>query len=260
MKFVARLIAAGLSIIVGASAASADAPKLPARVLWAWQRAEDLSYIDPKSCGVAYLACRAVLDGDRIVEEWRNQPLKVPPGTVLEPVLRVDISKRSRRDSGRGKPRPYGVVRIIEKLARLPGTAQVQIDFDARVTDREFYKQVLDEIHEKLPSTKISITALTSWCLFDDWIRDLPVVETVPMLFSLGRDRAKILLYFRSKSDFHVPTCCASAGLSLEDCEINQLMIPLLKSRTIPVRFYVFTKTPWTADKYRAVQSMLGAQ
>ena len=87
---------------------------------------------------------------------------------------------------------------------------------------------------------------------------DLPVVETVPMMFSLGRDRQKILFYFKSHTQFLAKSCCDSLGISLEDSEVNDLIIPKIKQGATPIRVYVFTKTRWTAAKVQEVQSILG--
>lgn len=243
--------------VLAATETTGDTP-LPNKVLWAWQRDEDLRFINPSEYGVAYLACSALLIGDTASEHWRDQPLKVPPHTVLCPVLRIDSDRRHPPTlSGRQRNK---LLAIVRKMSRLPHTAQIQIDFDALESERAFYRDLLEQTHRTLPETKVSITALTSWCLFDNWIKDLPVVETVPMLFSLGPERSKILLYFRTNRDFLVPGCCHSLGLSLEDSEVNQLMIPQAKRRTIPVRYYIFTRTAWNRKKFDALQLILGAQ
>jgi hypothetical protein len=235
------------------SAAGAD---LPDKVLWAWQRSENLSAIDPHEFGVAYLACHVMLSGTEVHYHWRDQPLKVPPRARLVPVVRLDTDYK--------KPPAFSddqiakIVHVVEKISRLPQTSRVQIDFDALETERPSYRRLLERIRTCLPERMpLSITALASWCLFDNWIKDLPVDETVPMMFSLGRERKKILLYFHDHRDFLVAGCCKSLGLSLEDTSVNKLMIPLARQRKIPVRVYVFTRTAWNEKKIQAVRSML---
>ncbi|HEY9791642.1 MAG TPA: hypothetical protein V6D22_14660 [Candidatus Obscuribacterales bacterium] len=241
-----------------AAGVSGDQPHLPPRVLWAWQRSEDLSYINPRDFGVAYLACHAVLTEDSVLEHWRDQPLHVPPDTVLSPVLRIDTSRNHAANLS--EEQLWKLAKIVGRISALPRTAQVQIDFDAVETERPFYRRLLELVKKENPQIRLSITALASWCIFDNWIKDLPVAETVPMLFSLGTERAKVLLYFRTCGDFLVTGCCKSLGLSLEDEEVNKLMIPKAKERTIAVRFYVFTKTAWNRKKYQTVRSMLSDQ
>lgn len=230
--------------------------KLPSKILWAWKRPEDLSQIDPHSYGVAFLACHVFLEGENVKWQSRNQPLKLPPNTVVVPTVRIDVIHRDK--PALSQQQVEKVLRLIQKAANAPNAAQVQIDFDALESEREFYRSLLEQLRKKLPATMpISITALASWCLFDNWIKDLPIDEVVPMMFSLGPERDKVLRYFRSHREFIDKRARHSLGLSLEDTAVNELMIPLTQKRKIPVRVYVFTKTAWTEKKLQAVDSML---
>ncbi|HIA54625.1 MAG TPA: hypothetical protein EYN91_21490 [Candidatus Melainabacteria bacterium] len=231
--------------------------KLPNKILWAWKRAEDLSTIDPHKFGVAYLACHVFIDGDKVKWETRNQPLKIPPHTVVVPTIRIDIVRREKPVLS--EQQIEKIAWHIGKAASVPNAAAIQIDFDALETERGFYRSLLRHIKKTIPSTMpISITALASWCLFDNWIADLPIDESVPMMFSLGRDRDKVLLYLQKHHDFIDERANRSLGLSLEDTGVNELMIPIARKRKIPVRVYVFTRTAWTEKKIRAVNSLLG--
>jgi hypothetical protein len=247
-----------LMLLLSVGSARAN-PVLPDKVLWAWQRAEDLSFIDPQKFGVAYMAARAVITGDEVKFQWRNQPLKVPPGTVMVATLRIDVDHRHYCAYSESQIKKLTNV-VAGILARRPQTAQVQIDFDAVASERDFYRNLIQTVAAKLPpAMPLSITALASWCLFDDWIFDLPVAESVPMMFSLGPDREKVLNYFRSDRDFRLRRCCNSLGVSLEESDIIQLMIPVVQQRKMPCRVYVFTKSAWTAKKVKVVEELLGA-
>lgn len=236
-----------------------DALELPIKVLWAWERAEDLSKIDHKEFGVAFLSCHVFIKGEKVIPHWRNQPMRVPDGTIVEPTIRIDIDRSEKATLSDAQIEQ--IVRVVTKAAKARNTAQVQIDFDALQNERNFYCQLLEKLRQELPeSTPISITALASWCLYDNWIKNLPVAETVPMMFSLGRDRQKVLMHFRKGGNFLDARCNQSLGLSLEDTETNELMIPLLKKRKMPARVYVFTRTPWTDKKILEVHSLLGKQ
>jgi hypothetical protein len=114
----------------------------------------------------------------------------------------------------------------------------VQVDFDARVSERAFYRGLLERLHEELSrDVRLSITALASWCLDDPWIRDLPVDEAVPMLFRMGPDRDAVLDYLASGGDFKVDLCRHSAGLSLDEPVYR---VP--RGRTL----YFFSPGRWT--------------
>jgi hypothetical protein len=265
MRDLMRLSSAAilLSVLLAASACMSTVAnevdtetKLPNKVLWAWKRSEDLRQINPHEYGVAYLACHVFIEGDEVKWESRNQPLKLPPKTIVVPTVRIDVLHREKPTLA--EKQLEKTLWLIERAARAPHTAQIQIDFDALETERDFYRSLLVRLRKKLPgSMPISITALASWCLFDNWIKDLPIDEAVPMMFSLGRDREKVLLYFRSHRDFIDERSKRSLGLSLEDTAVNELMIPLAQKRKIPVRVYVFTKTAWTQKKLEAVNSLL---
>jgi hypothetical protein len=236
------------------TAASADG--LPNVMLWAWQRPEDLSAIDPKTTGVAYLAANVVLAGSDVRISPRVQPLKAAAGTKMIAVLRMD--------SSRTEPPVLtdavatAAARKIYSFGLVPRSAGLQLDFDALETERPFYERLVREVRRLLPEDKmLSITALASWCLFDDWLSGLPVDESVPMMFSLGKDRRKVLLHFKLGKEFIEQRCCRSLGISLEDSEVNRLMIPVLRKRKMATRTYVFTRTAWTREKLRAVHSLL---
>lgn len=253
-----RLALAGVLIAVSYSRPVAAEP-LPDRVLWAWQRAEDLRFIDPTEFGVAYMACRVLFTRDQATLEWRKQPLRVPANTAIEACIRVDVDHRypcafntHQRDA---------IVWALSTAANLSRVQAVQIDFDALLSERAFYRDVIRQARIKLPAGfPLSITSLASWCIFDDWTSDMPVDEAVPMMFSLGRDKQKVLNYFGSRRDFRVERCKHAMGLSLEEPDVNALMIPLVRQRTMPCRVYVFTKTAWTKKKVDAVRDMLGTK
>ncbi|HKD63178.1 MAG TPA: hypothetical protein VKB40_04015 [Candidatus Acidoferrales bacterium] len=58
-----------------------DVTALPPVTLWVWERPEDLSPIDPKTIGVAFLARTVFLTGDTISFRPRLQPLRLASGT-----------------------------------------------------------------------------------------------------------------------------------------------------------------------------------
>lgn len=229
---------------------------MPNTVLWAWERAEDLSSLSGQEMAVAYLAERILLTGDKLQPKRRNQPLKVGKDVPLVAVIRLDTD--SRKTPAFSDAQVDTIVRSARRYANAPQVIAIQIDFDARVTERPFYKALLRKLRDALPSTTgLSITALASWCLGDHWIGDLPVDEEIPMMFSLGRDRHKVLNQLRGGGDFVEGQCRRAVGISLEDNEVNNVMIPIIKRRTIPARVYVFTRAAWNQDKIEKVRTLL---
>jgi hypothetical protein len=126
----------------------------------------------------------------------------------------------------------------LAPLADFPGAKAVQIDFDATASQRDFYRNLLNELRHRLPrSFPLSITALGSWCMGDDWISHFPIDEAVPMLFRMGPDRASILLRLEAGDDFEEPLCRQSSGISTDE------LVPRLPPGR---RLYIFNPRAWT--------------
>ncbi len=123
-------------------------------------------------------------------------------------------------------------------MAALPGIASIQIDFDARQSEREFYRQLISDVRRKLPANlTLSITALTSWCTGDDWLTDLPIEDAVPMLFRMGPDRQQVLARVQNGQAFASAPCRNSYGIATDE--------PVLHLDATK-RLYVFNPKPWT--------------
>ncbi|HEX8097289.1 MAG TPA: DUF3142 domain-containing protein [Pyrinomonadaceae bacterium] len=188
----------------------------PRVILWAWERPERLGFIDPRRVGVAFLAKTLYLRGERVVTRPRLQPLEVPPGTKLVAVVRIESDRKEIPKLSAGQLTK--AAEDVSELARLSQVYAVQIDFDARQTERDFYRRLLLELRPRLPdTTALSITALASWCLHDDWLRGLPVDEAVPMLFRMGVDSRNILSGLASGKGFRPTLCRGSSGVSTDE-------------------------------------------
>ena len=70
-----------------------DEKHFPSTILWAWERPEDLGFLDPHRYAVAFLAQTLVLKGDEVVSILRHQPLKVSGDLELIAVTRVESQK-----------------------------------------------------------------------------------------------------------------------------------------------------------------------
>lgn len=219
------------------SAASSRLANLPATVLWAWERPEKLDYVDPQKVGVAFLAKTIYMRADRAVSRPRLQPLSLPPGTAVIAVARIE-SERAELPTLSQQQLNDAAVEISE-LGSLPGVVMVQVDFDAVVSERAFYRELLAELRRKLPhSTMLSITALASWCKGDNWLDDLPIDEAVPMLFRMGIERKQVLSQLAAGESFSAKICQTSAGVSTDET------FPQLPP---PQRLYVFNPEAWTS-------------
>jgi hypothetical protein len=65
-------------------------PGFPHVFLWAWERPENLEFLDPRATGVAFLARTVCLRGGTVSVRPRLNPLRYPRGTTLMAVVRVE--------------------------------------------------------------------------------------------------------------------------------------------------------------------------
>ena len=217
-------------------APSARVARFPKIILWAWERPENLNFIDTREVGVAFLAKTLYLRGEQVVARPRLQPLRVPQATTIIAVARIEV-ERDAVPTLSAEQRERAVEEIAE-LAQMPNVSGVQIDFDAKSSERAFYRDLILDLRRRLPdATALSITALASWCLQDDWIGDLPVDEAVPMLFRTGVERRQIQMRLEAGGDFPEPLCRLSNGISTDE-----------KLNGVPIqrRSYVFNPKAWS--------------
>src|ERR1044071_10017632 len=160
---------------------------LPLVILWAWERPENLTFLDSQKTGVAFLAKTITLRDDKTVVKPRLQPLQLARDTKVIAVVRIETDRASLSAAQ--------LQQTAHEISMLSGVSVVQIDFDATVSQRDFYRELLRRVRRELsPSVGLSITALASWCARDNWIADLPVDEAVPMLFRMGVERPQFQL------------------------------------------------------------------
>ncbi len=120
----------------------------------------------------------------------------------------------------------------------MPNIKGVQIDFDAVVSERGFYRSMMNDLKKAIPSeTPLTMTSLASWCTGDAWFNDFPVDEAVPMAFQMGADEEKVKSFLRKGNDWNEPLCRGSYGLSVDD----PLNVQLKPDR----RIYCFKNSAW---------------
>lgn len=214
------------------------AGEMPQKMLWAWERPEDLRFADPKEIGVAFLAQTIFLNGNDVVLRQRRQPLEVAPGAYVVAVTRIETAKGSSQRPALDQEMAAQISSLIVQTTKLPDVKGVQIDFDAVVSERDFYSLLMTRIRSELPpAIKLTMTALASWCTGDAWFNDFPVAEAVPMVFHMGADSDKIRSYLRNGNDWREPLCRGSYGLLMGD----RLDAPLAAGR----RIYYFKDSAW---------------
>lgn len=241
-------ILAVLAVIILACQLLAPTPSagLPSAMLWAWERPEDLTFLDCTRAGVAVLAKTLTLaDGEMRVEQ-RRQPILLPDGCPTVGVVRIEAAE------GAVKPELIDpVAREFLEVAGRPGIAALQIDFDALTSQRPFYRELLNKLKPDMPDgVRLTITALASWCLWDDWLTGLPIDDAIPMLFQMGIDDHRVRRYLDAGDDFRAEVCRSSLGLSTDEWPAR---VPHGR------RDYIFHPRPWSAatvsDTLRKVEA-----
>jgi hypothetical protein len=217
----------------------------PPVTLWAWERPEDLRFVDPTKYAVAYLD-QTIFLTPQVRARTRRQPLLVSRGTKLTAVVRIEAPQQFAARY------PPGIlddtVALVMNSADRPGVSALQIDFDATVSQRTFYRDLLRKVRRSMPrGMPLSITALASWCAWDDWISDLPVDEAVPMFFRMGRDS--------NHADqpgwtypIREPLCESSAGVASDEAW------PTIGTGK---RIYIFHPRSWNFVALSNVQELL---
>ncbi len=213
---------------------------MPQKILWAWERPEDLRFLDPKEFGVAFLAQTIFLEKQNVSPKPRRQPLEVARGTYMIAVTRIETNKEGTKKPAFDDEMTGKVVTLVKNTLDLPDVKAIQIDFDAVVSERAFYRSMMNELRKQLPQgVNLTMTSLASWCTGDAWFNDFPVDEAVPMAFQMGADADKIKTYLRNGNDWMEPLCRGSYGISLEEGRFEGMK----PGR----REYLFKNTAWTA-------------
>jgi hypothetical protein len=252
--------------------ARARTKSLPEIIFWAWERPEDLRFLNPQHSGVAFLAKTIELPARdsnpettpaRFVVRPRLQPLRIASGTSLIAVVRIETPPSNRSVSAAPSITTETRERIASEIASLqniPSVRAIQIDFDATTSQHVFYSALLQDVrHQLRPEIPLSITALASWCIGDPWLAQLPpgaIDEAVPMLFRMGPVAANVAAFLRSGEEFPVSACRNSLGVSTDEPIFRQLLtkqFPGTPASWHKKRIYIFAPSPWTPSAANAI-------
>jgi hypothetical protein len=212
--------------------------EMPPKILWAWERHEDLRFLDTNKYGVAFLAQTLILENNDVIFRPRRQPFEIAPNAYLIAVTRIETNKRSSNHPALSEAQNEATISFIKKTLELPSVKAIQIDFDAVVSERNFYKNLIVNLRKQLPeNTPLTITALASWCVGDAWFGDFPIDEAVPMAFEMGADTSQVRDFLSNETDWREPLCRGSYGISInESLEVN------FKTNR---RFFYFNSRAW---------------
>jgi Protein of unknown function (DUF3142) len=214
----------------------------PRVMIWAWEYPADLNAIDKDKVGVAYLAGKFILQSDSVIVKPRLQKLIVPLGTFMMAVVRIEPD-RAKNAANFSDAQLNALTNKIISLLSSKEVQVLQIDFDARVSERPFYRRLLSELRKQVPTDMpISITALASWCLGDNWLTDTNCDQVVPMFFSMGKDRERMVQYLQKDPEFKKFPKPISLGLSIDEPDV----LAQLAQITSPI--FLFSTNGWESD------------
>jgi hypothetical protein len=214
---------------------------LPRITLWTWERREDLRSVDAATTAVAYLDRTILVSAAGVVVKPQRQTLLLPGAKELSRIAVVRIETTT--DAALNEASSEMVAAAVAGSAGA-SLAALQIDFDARKSEREWYRTVLTRVRAQIPAAMpLSMTALASWCSYDNaWMVGLPVDEAVPMLFRMEPDRRRAAMMGLSDRDeftIREPLCQDSVGISTRERWPRDVAAK---------RAYVFPDAGWQRD------------
>ncbi len=228
----------------------ADQPNI---TVWAWDRYEDLSFLEGCKASVAFYAGTIFLRDHETLFKPRLHSLKLPKVMKTTPVFRIE----SRYSKGQPAASTAGeVVNIIKQYQTAHRCKRIQLDFDAKESERQFFCSVLRLMRERLhPQTQIAVTALASWCLFDRWldIGNSAPDEAIAMLFSMGNSRDEVLSLLKDHQLATGGRTKVSIGISANEGYTNRRLKELVLFAH-PVNVYIFNSLPWTRERFKVVK------
>ena len=187
-------------------------------IAWLWKDASVPAF---SRAAVAVVDRHIWLAGDKVLVRPGARPRALArdggasPGVI--PVVHVEIDPLRPPASLRAAG-PV-VLDAMRSAARATTSGWVQLDLEARPSQRKDYRDLVRRIRTALPrEVKLSVTALAWWCRSGAWLDGLAADEVVPMFFRMGRDGAALRSLVAAHPDRLHPLCrSGSAGFSRQE-------------------------------------------
>jgi hypothetical protein len=183
-------------------------------VAWLWRDAPVPAW---SQAVVAVVDRHIWLAGDKVLVRPGARPRQLPAATRVIPVVHVEID--ALRPPASLQPARAAVLEAMRKAARATTSGWVQLDLEARPSQRADYLALVHSIHDALPQgIRLSVTALAWWCRSPSWLDGIEAEEVVPMFFRMGRDNAALRDIVASRPQQLHPLCrSGSAGFSRQE-------------------------------------------
>lgn len=223
LSLIATLFAG--SAIASGAAEYLDTPK---EFWWYWDRPAEQLPAPAPGVGAAVLVTHVIFSGQGYTLQPRRSALRLPNGIATMPLIHVEVDPA--RPFAANAAQNDALRAAVLDAVRRGSSTWVQLDFEARRSQREFWRTAVQSIKAALPSgMRLSVTALASWCYGDRWIGDAPVDEIVPMYFRLKQARRDYIV--RSAAGVSEARCATAYGVADDEPD---WAVPL------PGRRYVF--------------------
>lgn len=183
------------------------------RVAWLWDQAQLPAWSEQHA---ALLDRHILLSADTIrTRAGRHLSLAAP--TRVTPVLHVEVSTvhpPSNIEASRA-----AIVAAMLQAAAHSTSGRVQLDMEAKPSQRVFYRALVRDVRAALPPRiALSVTALGWWCRSPAWLDGLAADEVVPMFFRMGKDSAALRKVVEHTPQSLHPSCRGgSAGFSPQE-------------------------------------------
>jgi hypothetical protein len=203
-------------------------------ILWSWQCKNDFRFLDQTLINsIAPLVATFFINKKGYHVEAQKNAIILPKKKLkIIAVFRFEITSI---------PDVCHIQSIVKTIVSLTKPDQeIQIDFDAKVSQRVFYKAFLDELYKERKN--LSITALASWCFkrkSNEWIESLPIRYAVPMLYNLGALKNIIIRNFLTEKK--IDKCKEYVGLHMTNIiDTNQ-------------KIFLFSDHLWKAEDFKSI-------
>lgn len=212
-------------------------------IVWAWERNENLTFLDSDTV-VAYYAGSVIIKDGRMAVSKRVRTLKILEDTKVIPVVRIDNFDTAEEIT------PWRMKDIEDFIINSCDQKLVvgcQIDFDVKTSERTAYMSIISSVRDRLSKNiPLSITALVSWCDKSSWMNDAQIDFAVPMFYRLGADESTIRGGYTGKTFMGSPKCAGAIGISTDE--------PLPKEKYIGGRdIYIFNPNSWDEQEFRSI-------
>ena len=152
-----------------------------AAVLAAFSASHGRAQPPGQDMAVAYIVQTITLRAATVRIDPRPRPQRDSPSSDVIAATRIEVPAGAAVDLSQGQIEQLAYA--IADTAEIPLVGAAQIDFDATIAQRCFYRDLIHRVRALLPAEiPLSITAIASWCMDDDWVSDLPIAEVVPMI------------------------------------------------------------------------------